>query len=197
MDHRIEGTYVLRVQDMPVLDIEDDDRYDGYLDVYLPNKDSKPVSIKYNRRETVEKFRARITSETGFDTTDYFLVSDNGNIEDGMTLDEYFPPVKHKKTMKKSTVTEDYFMIDGNRIVDRSGIVDKVEAKHGGKNTTIVLMKKGAQREEYLKKREKVIQGRELRMKRGIYMDTPPMSPQKRSKLGKSAHLPTLVSTKK
>ncbi|EAX93297.1 hypothetical protein TVAG_277020 [Trichomonas vaginalis G3] len=196
MDHRLDGQYMLRVQDMPVLEIEDDDTFDGYLDVYLPNKKGDCVSIKYNRRETVEKFRARITSVTGFDTTNYFLVSDNGNIEDGQTLDEYFPPVKNKNMKKKQDYREDYFMIDGNRIVDRSGIVDKVEAKHGGKNTTIVLMKKGKEREEYLKKRDQVIQGRELRMKRGIYMDTPPTSPQKRSKIGNS-HLPGFVSTKK
>ncbi|OHS99376.1 hypothetical protein TRFO_34189 [Tritrichomonas foetus] len=63
---------------------------DGKLKVHLP--DISFIEVDYNRRETVEIFRARIQDmiKDKLKVSEYYIVSPRGTIEDGMTLDEYF-----------------------------------------------------------------------------------------------------------
>jgi hypothetical protein len=77
------------LQDLPIVRRSQPPKPDGRLAVHLPDLSS--VEVEYNRRETIENFRARIqVAAPGLRISDYYVVSRHGLIADGMTLDEYF-----------------------------------------------------------------------------------------------------------
>jgi hypothetical protein len=77
------------LQDLPIVRRNQPPRPDGRLIVHLP--DFSSVQVEYNRRETIENFRARIQAATpDIRVNDFYVVSRHGLIADGITLDEYF-----------------------------------------------------------------------------------------------------------
>ena len=173
------GKCFLRLSDQPILDIEDQMETEGYFDVYLPSKNGatgkkKCVKIPFNRRETAEKIREKIEKKSGFNTSGYYLVSEFGNIADGTTLDQYFPLIKDPLKSKgyaqtnESDLDERSEYFDGELFhspdFDQFSEITKFETKDGVKNRSILLVKIGVQRNEYLQKREEVLKQREKRV---------------------------------
>jgi hypothetical protein len=63
-------------------------RPDGMLTVHLP--ELRSVTVEYNRRETIEAFRARLQERVpNLCVRDFLIVSKQGTITDETTLDDY------------------------------------------------------------------------------------------------------------
>jgi hypothetical protein len=78
-----------QLQDLELVRRSEPPKPDGKLVVHLT--DFQCVEVEYHRRETIEQFRDRLQAAVPHLTiSEYYLVSEHGSIEDGMTLDEYF-----------------------------------------------------------------------------------------------------------
>jgi hypothetical protein len=76
------------LQDLPIMRQNLAPRIDGELVVHLPSYRS--VRVDYNRHDPVEVFRERIqTSLPDIRVADYYVVSSNGIIRDGQSLDDF------------------------------------------------------------------------------------------------------------
>jgi hypothetical protein len=77
------------LQDLAIVRQDLPRKPEGEVSIHLP--DIRAVKVEFNRRETIECFRARVQEMLpDIRVRNYYFVSSYGIICDGQTLDEYF-----------------------------------------------------------------------------------------------------------